>query len=231
LLSFFFSNSGFCSKDETVIERINASESIEVHIVLGDVTSENYNADMGQVPLTSGEASVSRIAAKMPAEMDTLMPFLVKTLNTQFKTTKFTAGLTDSRENITKYILANGKQLSAISELKASYNYIYTNFKTRRVQHGNTTRLVSKRKIVGVGDIGFYTPNTEDKELNNLVKVTGLCYGTTAVLQDYVHNANTLMKIISPLKLVGPLKALLTKRIEKLYQKEEKKYQKAMKKK
>lgn len=221
LLFLMTLNNSFAGDKETIIDRINNSDSIPVYIVHGSVIAQKYNPTFGKVQLTTRELSQPHVNTTMPVEIDTLHSFLVQEMNNQFKTTKFYVAATGNETEITDIILNESISFSVVIEFKADYDYEYLKPVIREAMN-----LVAYQTVSLTSIINFYIPKGKDNELK---KVESALTGTrtTFQLKRYVNDANALVAEKSPLVLAQSFKAFYTNKMVSIAEKQFAKQEKA----
>ena len=220
------------------MDYINNVAEIPVILNLGDIKSEKYNSNYGFLPLIAKEVNKQNetIITSFPEEIDSLMPFIIAELNTQFKSNNFGASFTTNSKELKKNILSKNLNFVAVVKFQATYYYDYlsahTSFKRIPVASKNSndwpSRLVTKRKLRGSWRVTFY--KTQNNELINIASKAQFVNSKPFQIERYIHNPNTLMRIKSPLSLVNYFNIYIPEAIKKLVEKSEKKHAKALKK-
>ncbi|MDC0272485.1 hypothetical protein OAM07_01175 [Crocinitomicaceae bacterium] len=239
LSSLLLSLSVYSQKGQelTLIDRIASAETIPVIISLGEVTSEAFNAGMciapdgglGKISLSSEETKISPTNGVFPkAITDSLIPLIIRELNSQFNTDKFTYNLTVNKPELERALQANNK-FSVCINFVASYGYDYKQGSTKRVSdpaNKPKTKLVSKRKLKGASGIRFINPKAEKLSHTPVAVRLFSPFG----INQYIHDANELMKMKPPTVLINSFRLAFSKQIEKFAKKTIKKHAKVLKK-
>lgn len=221
LLSF----QSFGKDKVTIFDKINSAETIPVYIIHGKVISTKYLG--GDVSLNQYEIGKTFINGQFPSEIDSIKPQLMEQLKSSFNSDKFVFIRSGSSEDIKKEIHEKQLDFVVVIEFRANYGYDNTKFKPRRETIGISSVLVTKRKITGALNIGFYEAREINYELKKLARDGSLVYDNQSfIVKGYTTDATVLMAKKSPLVLKPKFAYRLTIDIPKLSEKLKKKHEK-----
>jgi len=223
-----FSFQSFGKDKVTVFDKINKATTIPVYIIHGKVISTKY---MYEPPLNQYEIGRPKINGQMPSGIDSLKGQLLKQLKSDFNSDKFVFIRSGSGEEIKKEIHEKQLDFVVVVSFSANYGYDHIKYKPRRETIGTSSVLVTKRKISGAFNIGFYESREINYELKKLARTGSLVYDANSfIVKGYTEDATLLMEKKSPLVLKTKFAYRITIDIPKMAEKLKKKHEKVISK-
>jgi len=221
----FFACFTFAGSKETIIDKINSSDSIPVYISKGNVSPATYLQSDQKPRLLSKEAQQTRVNSTVSDGVDSLLTMIVSELNNVFETSKFYAAETGTHDEIKELTKKKIDDFFIVAAFHARYSYSIKRMPTRDTLH--VLHLPMEYRFYS--SIEFKKKSGKEGKSKKMEASISTIL-TSFIQHGYTINANDLIRTENPFKYIAKLGNLIKANLPVTAEKIKAKHEKVLKK-
>jgi hypothetical protein len=237
VLAITSSISAFSKDKITLIQQIQESDTIPVFLMLGKIQTSAFDNQMTSFQFTAEEYELNsrlKYSIGFPDEYNVLLNEVCDSLNKIFNTNKFVPFpvenilYTKNKYGADEYDMVKmNRNNIVVVNVDAKYDFVYIDGFTRANDNRKTIQFTMQ--LTGFISVNFFHKHDETLRPDKISSTGSFVYGEKFKVSGLYNNSGDLAGINDPKLLIAKFAIIISTRLEKLAEKENKAYQKSLK--